>query len=719
MPAADLIQTVHGAVERNIGIPAMLDAYSQFVDSPIGELELSNIDAVFSAILENLSSRYPQIASQKAAIAARNDISNFLLIANRNPDRVKEILKSELRIANQTMSASIWERFSRCSPEEKRTIDATLRLLRRSSFEIMFRAEAGKSMSTSGTEFERFFAAVRAESPGIRDLRYQNLVVEKAVFNKLILKSRNQDYTIWVPAFFAKENIDALIDKTGLVPEHILGSRLRELREQGQIDGLRAFLAALIESSGVIPKNEIIPQELRDVLRPVGEKFVAISPMDLDDVFLFFGEEENSAREKQRLVEERKRMNEASDEEAKKKDEGLRQMKRKSLYVPSSNQRQTEQREKTTHSIYIGKQLDLDQLAAAVARLAPENEINSDLKIVGDYYSDLPSIKSRGVSIVGSSGSGKSASLRRILDGIGSIIDGQRIRVILIDQKGEHLGIAWKYKWSVFGFAVSSQAKQFRMPFLSQISNREEGAELLADMLQEWCLQTGLGCSNQQRARIASVIRSLRDLNGELLATALMKEQELEQIAKKLSKNFLTHSVASRIFSEKESDMNIDGNTLFDISGRGLRDPTTKEERLLLSVLVLKALEAKKVQGAIVVLEDVLDRFKSESMRKSCLEIVSKLKDNANTIIATSRSQVRDFVGENCLEIVHRLSGEKTINDEISGFKISETVRGLKGLIAMLPRGYALVSETRDEKEQIVRSTAVRVEPLQYTNVQG
>ncbi|MGI0078991.1 MAG: hypothetical protein ACRECH_05150, partial [Nitrososphaerales archaeon] len=173
-----------------------------------------------------------------------------------------------------------------------------------------------------------------------------------------------------------------------------------------------------------------------------------------------------------------------------------------------------------------------------------------------------------------------------------------------------------------------------------------------------------------------------------------------------------------RMFSE-ELDFNFEGNVLFDISGRGLRDPTTKEERLLLSVLVLKALETKKVKGAIIVLEDVLDRFKSDSLRKDCLEIVTRLKDNANSIIATSRSQVRDFVGADCLEIVHRLSGEKTINDEISGFKISQTVRSLGGLIAMLPRGYALFSETRDGEGQIIKSAAVRVETLQFASVKG
>ncbi|MGI0079312.1 MAG: helicase HerA domain-containing protein, partial [Nitrososphaerales archaeon] len=599
MPAVNLIQIVRSAVERNIGIPAMLDAYSQFVDSPMGDLELSDLDAVFSAILENLSSRYPQIASQRAANTARNDISDFLSVASSNPQRVKDALKSELRIASPTMCASIWERFSRANAEEKRAIDATLRLLRSSSFEILFRAEPGKLISTSGSEFEGFFTAVRSESPGIRDLRYQNLIVEKGIFNKLILKSKNQDYVIWVPSFFAKENINVLIDKTGLVPEHILYSRLKELGEQSQLDSLRPFLATLIGSSGVIRKDEAIPQELRDFMRPIGEKFVAMSPIELDDVFLFLNEE-NTIREKQRLVEETRRLDEASKSEARKKDEDLRHKRRISVQAPSSDLGQTEQKAKSAEGIYIGKQVDLDHLASAIARRSPDSEINSDLKIVGDYYSNLSTIRSKGVSIVGSSGSGKSMSLNRLLEGIGSVIDGQGSQVILIDPKGEHRGIAWKYKWQVFGLMADHQAQQFRVPFLSKGSNREEEPELFANMLQEWCLHAGLGCSNQQRLRMASIIRSLDNLSVESLAAALLKEQELEQIAKKLSKNLLAFDVSSRMFSE-ELDFNFEGNVLFDISGRGLRDPTTKEERLLLSVLVLKALETKKVKGAIIV----------------------------------------------------------------------------------------------------------------------
>src|SRR5579875_1548837 len=179
MPVTDLLETVRGAIERNSDIPAILDAYSEFVDNPIGPLELQNLDAVFSAILNNLSERFPQIASKRAAATARNDIASFLILANNDVDRLKEILKAELRSVNRVMSASIAERFSKMSIDERKAIDATLRLVRRYPVEILFRAEAGKGIATSGAEFEKFFAAVKAESPAMRELRFQNLIVEK------------------------------------------------------------------------------------------------------------------------------------------------------------------------------------------------------------------------------------------------------------------------------------------------------------------------------------------------------------------------------------------------------------------------------------------------------------------------------------------------------------------------------------------------------------
>ena len=49
---------------------------------------------------------------------------------------------------------------------------------------------------------------------------------------------------------------------------------------------------------------------------------------------------------------------------------------------------------------------------------------------------------------------------------------------------------------------------------------------------------------------------------------------------------------------------------LFDISGRGLKDPTTKEERQMLSVFLLRDLALSGMKGSIIVIEDVLDRFK-------------------------------------------------------------------------------------------------------------
>lgn len=707
MPATDLLQTIKSAVEKNLGIPAILDAYSQFVDSPIGELEISNLDSVFLAILENLKSRYPLIASQKAADTARNDISAFLVVSNKNPERVKQSLKVELSKGNQSMALSISERFSRANPEEKKAIDATLRVLRRSNLDIMFRAELGNPISSAGIDFDRFFSAIRAES-GIKELRYQNLIVEKGLFNKLILKSTRQDYQIWIPSFFAKENVDDLIGKTGVQAEHVLLSRLKELRQDRLVDKFRPFLESLMQSSGVLSKTESIPEELRDFFHFEGEKYAAMSPLELDDIFLFYREESEAKERESRAVEE-KRSAKSLEEKIKRDEEQIQRMKHEADLAP-----QTGAIRNIPGTIYLGKQLDIEQLISMAPRVSGE-EIANSVKAIGDYYTDLGTIRSHGICIVGASGSGRSTSLKRLLDGIGAGMASDAGRIVVLDQKGEHRGIAWKYNWQVFSFKSDQQSMEFKMPFLHVGVGSRENAELLADMIQEWCLQTGSVCSDQDRARIASMISSLdENLSSDTLHAALTQESDLQQIAKKISKDLLARGISSRIFSEEGNKINFEGKLLFDLSGRGLRDPTTREERLLLSVLILKSLEESKVNDAIIVLEDVLDRFKGDSLRKSCLKIISNLRVNGNTIIATSRTQIREFVGSNCLEIVHRLSGEKAVNDEVSGLKISQHLSGLKVAISNLPRGYVIISETVDSKGQTTMSSAVRIEPLQF-----
>ncbi len=62
MPAIDAVQLVRSSVEKNKDIPAVLDAYSQFVDSPIGPLELKNLGDVFARIMDNLSLRFPDVS---------------------------------------------------------------------------------------------------------------------------------------------------------------------------------------------------------------------------------------------------------------------------------------------------------------------------------------------------------------------------------------------------------------------------------------------------------------------------------------------------------------------------------------------------------------------------------------------------------------------------------------------------------------------------------
>jgi hypothetical protein len=746
MPTVDLAQLVHSAVEKNKGIPAMLDAYSEFVDSPIGPLELQDLESVFSAILGNLSERFPQIASGKAATNARNDVSAFLAATNSDADRVKTVLARELHAVDKFMAASISERFSRMSVEERRAIDATLRLVRRSEEDILFRSDLGKGIESSGPEFEKFFAPVKAQSPSMKELRYQNLIVEKAIFNKLILKkprSQGGDNQIWVPAFFAKENIDYLIEKAGVVSEHLFYSRLKEIKDQGKLDEIKPLLSHFIKNNGVLlSSEEKMPSEIEDFVVRESGKLLILSPLELDDASRLLEEETN---EQQRLVEEKEEQRRAQESQERNRLEEIERQKqlerRKRIAISQEGQqaqtleirmpeRQQFQSRKSEDSIYLGKTLDVNQFVGALNRRAPEKEIESQVKSVDDYLVELPEIRQSGIAIIGSSGSGRSTTLRRLLDGLASTTNNSgggvaKPRVIVLDQKGEHRGIAWKYKWNVLGFASDTQSKQMRLrPFLSS-EDEEGGSELSASILQEWLLQAGVNCGDQQRARIASIIRAQGgSATGESISKALLGETELAQLGQKLAKNFLAKNAMSRIFAENPDSPHGtivlgDGSVIFDVSGRGLKDPTTKEERLIASVLLMKTLLDLDVQSSIVVLEDVLDRFKSDNLRKKVVHYVSRLHEKGNTIVATARSQIREFVGGDALEILHRLSGEKVVAEELAGFKMTNPIRNLGVLVTFLPRGYAFTSSimTRSAggEARTVPSSAIRVEPLQFS----
>jgi hypothetical protein len=725
MPALDLTQLVRSSIERNSGIPAILDAYSEFVDSPIGPLELQDLESVFAAILGNLSERFPQIASKKAATNARNDIVSFLSVSNNNPDRVKTVLREELRSVNKIMVASIAERFSRMNTEERRAIDATLRLIRRSQEEIIFRVEFGKGIEKSGAEFEKFFAAVKAESPTMKELRFQNLIVEKGIFNKLILKSRNRsDNTIWVPSFFAKENADSLVERAGVVSEHIFLSRLREMKEQGRLDSVRPVLTRFIENQGVLVEPSEVPSEISDFATKVGGRYVVLTPLELDDVSALFAEEETEERRLQEAEREKQIQLETQYRLRIEQLESEKQQQRRRLTIQVQVPEQERERRRTQESIYIGRRLDVEQFVGALNRRLPEKEISAEVRTVGDYFVDLSEVKQAGISIVGSSGSGRSTTLRRILDGLASSVSSMgsnNSRIFVIDQKGEHRGIAWKYKWDVLAFASDAQSRQFRLPsFLNR--EDEESSELAAALLQEWLLQAGVNCNDQQRARIGSVIRAqIGSASAESVSKALMAEPELSQLAQKLARNILSKSAMSRIFTEDlQAKLEMGGGSVvFDVSGRGLRDPTTKEERLIASVLILKYLLDSNVQFSIIVLEDVLDRFKSESLWRKVVHYVAKLREQGNTIVATSRSQIRDFVGGGSLEILHRLSGEKVVTEEISGFKMTQEIKNLAIIVTFLPRGYAftssVVAREGAPESKNVPSAAIKVEPLQFS----
>lgn len=711
MPAIDVVQLVHSSVERNREIPAVLDAYGEFLDSPIGPLELQSLGSVFSCILDNLSQRFPDIASKRAANTAQNDISSFLSATNNNVDRVKDALRTELLSVRKSIVATISERFSKMNAEERRAIDATLRIIRRSQVELLFRADMGQHLS-SAPDFARYIASIKSQSPQIRDLRYENLIVEKAIFNKLILKSKDHDYSIWVPSFYAKESADELIEKAAVQSDHLLLERIRQLSSEGALDKLRPFLDELIQDLGVLKSVEV-PQELSDFFQTVGE-YRVLPPIDLDDVSLYFGEVRAKEVEKRRAEEEKQRVAaEAHERDEERKSEQLRERLRATkIQVPVEEAQTTK---KTENSIYLGKQLDFEQLIGAINRRVPEKDLPSQVSQLGDCYLEIDNLKGN-AAIVGSSGSGRSTTVRRMIDGLAG--NAKSPRLIVIDQKGEHRGVAWKYGWKVWAFASDSQAEEFKVSLLSSASGQDPS--LASDLIQEWFNQGGQNFADQQRERVASLIRSQSTgaMNVNALVDLMGKEQELAQATQKLRKNLTSKSTFSRIFSENAIAKLAEGSSnLFDISGRGLKDPTNKEERQLISVILLRDLLSLGVKDSIIVVEDALDRFKSDSLKAKTKQIVDSLRSNGNTIISTSRSNVREFLGKECLELVHRLSGEKVINEEFSEFRSDVPTSVLAKIIGMLPRGYLVTSKIGNLGNG-GKSAAVRVEPLQFSTGQ-
>ena len=130
-----------------------------------------------------------------------------------------------------------------------------------------------------------------------------------------------------------------------------------------------------------------------------------------------------------------------------------------------------------TDSIFLGQRLDFDQLVSAINRRVPERDLPAQVKQVGEFHLQLPDFR-KNVAIVGSSGSGRSTTTKRLLDGIAK--SGSK-KIIVIDQKGEHRGVAWKYGWKVFSFAADSQAQEFQVSFFSSAGDPEANASLGAD----------------------------------------------------------------------------------------------------------------------------------------------------------------------------------------------------------------------------------------------
>ncbi len=287
-------------------------------------------------------------------------------------------------------------------------------------------------------------------------------------------------------------------------------------------------------------KGTKVPAELSDFFQQIGE-YNILPPIELDDASFYFREKEAEQEKSVREEEEKRRLEaEALRLEQESKTEQLRQKMRPTTIQVAVSGSQT--KAKNQNSIYLGKQFDIEQFIGAINRRIPENEFATQVKQLGDYYIEMQGF--RDAAIVGSSGSGKSVTLKRMLDGMASRPDSPRF--IVIDQKGEHRGIAWKYKWEVSAFVKDTQASELKV---SIFSGSEEDSNFAADLIQEWFNQSGLGCSDQQKERIASIIKTQTDKKPSLAAISdlLANEPDLTQLSQKLKKSLVLKSSFSKI----------------------------------------------------------------------------------------------------------------------------------------------------------------------------
>ena len=366
-------------------------------------------------------------------------------------------------------------------------------------------------------------------------------------------------------------------------------------------------------------------------------------------------------------------------------------MQPREVSVPKSNKSEGE------NTVLLGKSLDLNQLMSAINKRIPENQMSSQVKEMGEYFLDLG--KNSDISIIGASGSGKSNTLNRILVGIAK---KKHSNILVIDPKGEHRGLAWKFKWQVFAFAKDSQADALN---ISLPTESDEDRRVLADLVQEWLTQNGYTGTSVLKERIYSILSSHKGEKPSLssIVDFLMSDPELAEVGQRLRKNLIQKGVLSKVLSLQDSSQSFLGKSvLLDLSGRGLKDPTSKEERLFLATLLIWKITTLNVKDSIIVIEDVMDRFKVESLRLKMVSMFRQLKARGNRLIITSRSECRDLLGEEKIELVHRLSGEKTIADQLSEYDTNIPAEVLTRMVSLMPRGYVITSRLAGRQSEAV-----------------
>ncbi len=657
-----------------------------------------------------------------------NIITKLLVTANFNINRIQENIYANSEKLDSTLKTSFFNRIDKFDNADKKALYTFLLDLNEKSLFLSNLEED----PIEADDFKKIFARIIASEPNFSELRFISTAETSGCLNKLLKITKNQHFVEYIPSYiirkFKNEIIKKLENSLTLKKNQLSSKITKNIDEKS-----KSLLKDLLSSNGVLYAPNINIQNEISTIVTKYKGYVALSPfiqnqlkqlLDYTPNKYVQDKTENKVLRKLSILLKDTSGNPVSNANIKigEVQDITDNSGKISLTIPDGSYTLNIQKELNTETIDIQVKQDTSINVILEPNVKLSNIISlgykTDLHDIQSHQENIDITSLQKVSIpiedllnitqvIGTSHSGKTTFIKQIVKQI--IIS--KIKLIIIDFKGEYLEFTNQSNFNIFSLKSSNQDQPLKLnifakPDKSQtlpndVSSTKIQANFIKSLFTEFFLEENKNLSEKQQFLLTEAVqKELEETNPNYESLVNKIQDNPDPDSNSLYTLFKKYQFLKNIFyTQNSSNTSLKylnkQNMLINLSGKGLQKQPKYSEKKLLLYSLLKILESNLHlvnEKQLIVIDDGATQIKDNLFKNESISLFKNLTSKYG-IILSGKNALLNLLDLSKTITIHKQSNKNSVQDLITNLSFEEINKN-NDLLENIPLGTCFIKSS-------------------------